>query len=89
MNRALLVAAAAVMSAMAVTAYAGAGGGGGGGGDRVYDPNSAPPGFYTGVPAFDNQRSAEAYVIRQQQAELAARATAQPSLAQNQVPNAG
>lgn len=86
MQRTLALAAVALMSlAAAGLAHADSGDGG----DRVVDANAAPPGFYVGMPGYDNQRSAEAYVVREEDQALAARTTGQHQAAQRQNANLG
>jgi hypothetical protein len=74
MKKTVLCAAAALMALSTGTAFAEGGGGGNGGAD-LYGERTAgtPPGFFAGIPGYNGQQSMQAYVIRRQNARLAAR----------------
>jgi hypothetical protein len=88
MKNTVMFAAAALMALSAGTAFA-EGGGGNGGSNLYTNAAGAPPGFFSGVPGYDARQSMQAYVIRQQNAALAARDGHQVPVAQSQTPSNG
>jgi hypothetical protein len=87
--RTVLIAAAGLMALTAGSAFAEGGGGGNGGSSLYDDAAGAPPGFFAGVPGYDNHQEMETYVVRQQNAWLAARQKSQSPVAQTQTPSNG